>query len=60
MGQILEVKVISIDEDNKVRLSRKALEERPASAPEAEGSDQYPRRKTYHRDDRPPRNKYRT
>ncbi len=60
MGQILEVKVISIDEDNKVRLSRKALEERPASASEPEGSDRYPRRKTYRREDRRPRNKYRT
>ena len=59
MGQILEVKVISIDEDNKVRLSRKVLEERPASGPEPEGSDRNPRPKTYHRDDRPPRNKYR-
>jgi polyribonucleotide nucleotidyltransferase len=52
MGQTLEVKVISIDEDNKVRVSRKALEERPASAPEGEGAEGYPRRRTYHRDDR--------
>ena len=59
LGQTLEVKVISIDEDNKVRVSRKALEERPASAPESERSDNYPRHKTYHRDDRQPRNKYR-
>lgn len=59
MGQTLEVKVISIDEDNKVRVSRKALEERPASAPEGERSDNYPRRKTYHRDDRRPGNKFR-
>ena len=36
MGQMLEVKVISIDEDNKVRVSRKALEERPASMPESD------------------------
>ena len=59
MGQTLEVKVISIDEDNKVRVSRKALEERPASAPEGEGSENYQRPKTYRQDDRPPRNKFR-
>ena len=53
MGQMLEVKVISIDEDNKVRVSRKALEERPASMPESghEG-DRYPRRKPRGRDPR--------
>jgi polyribonucleotide nucleotidyltransferase len=60
MGQTLEVKVISIDEDNKVRVSRKALEERPASAPEGERPEGYNRRKTYHRDDRRPRNKFRS
>jgi len=57
MGQILEVKVISIDEDNKVRVSRKALEERPASLP-PEGEN-YPRRKNYQPDGRRPRNKFR-
>jgi polyribonucleotide nucleotidyltransferase len=60
MGQTLEVKVISIDEDNKVRVSRKALEERPASAPEGDRPEGYNRRKTYHRDDRRPRNKFRS
>jgi polyribonucleotide nucleotidyltransferase len=60
MGQTLEVKVISIDEDNKVRVSRKALEERPASAPEGERPEGYNRRKTDHRDDRRPRNKFRS
>jgi polyribonucleotide nucleotidyltransferase len=60
MGQMLEVKVISIDEDNKVRVSRKALEERPSSAPESERErDGYPRRKPYHRDDRRPGNRRR-
>jgi polyribonucleotide nucleotidyltransferase len=57
MGQILEVKVISIDEDNKVRVSRKALEERPASLP-PEG-EKYPRRKSYQSGERHPRNKFR-
>ena len=44
MGQMLEVKVISIDEENKVRVSRKALE--PAPGPSTEGGgerDAYPR-----------------
>jgi polyribonucleotide nucleotidyltransferase len=60
MGQMLEVKVISIDEDNKVRVSRKALEEGPASTPESDREkDGYPRRKQYQHDDRPPVNKRR-
>ncbi|MFW6132041.1 MAG: S1 RNA-binding domain-containing protein, partial [Candidatus Aminicenantaceae bacterium] len=29
MGQIVKVKVISIDENNKIRLSKKALERKP-------------------------------
>jgi polyribonucleotide nucleotidyltransferase len=57
MGQILEVKVISIDEDNKVRVSRKALEERPASLP-PEG-EKSPQRKNYRPGERRPRNKFR-
>jgi predicted RNA-binding protein with RPS1 domain len=60
MGQMLEVKVISIDEDNKVRVSRKALEEGPASTPESDREkDGYPRRKQYQSDDRRPANKRR-
>jgi polyribonucleotide nucleotidyltransferase len=58
MGQVLEVKVISIDEDNKVRVSRKALEERTGPPPEPE---KYPRRREYHQPDgrdRRPRNRY--
>ncbi len=57
MGQILEVKVISIDEDNKVRVSRKALEERPDSLPPEGEKD--PRRKNYQPSERRPRNKFR-
>jgi polyribonucleotide nucleotidyltransferase len=60
MGQMLEVKVISIDEDNKVRVSRKALE--PAPGPSSEpgaGRDAYPRRKPYRRDDHRPGDKRR-
>jgi polyribonucleotide nucleotidyltransferase len=60
MGQTLEVKVISIDEDNKVRVSRKALEERPASAPPDDGPERPHRRRPYHRGEHPPRNKYRS
>lgn len=60
MGQMLEVKVISIDEDNKVRVSRKALEEASGSTPESDrGKDSSPPRKPYHRDDRRPGDKRR-
>jgi polyribonucleotide nucleotidyltransferase len=60
MGQMLEVKVISIDEENKVRVSRKALE--PAPGPSTEGGgerDAYPRQKPFRRDDRRPGDKRR-
>jgi len=58
MGQMLEVKVISIDEDNKVRISRKALEEGPSPTPESgQEKDSYQRRKPYPRDDRRPPNR---
>jgi polyribonucleotide nucleotidyltransferase len=56
MGQVLEVKVINIDEDNKVRLSRKALEEQPGTAPQ---ENKQSRGKGYQRDGHRPRNKYR-
>jgi polyribonucleotide nucleotidyltransferase len=60
MGQMLEVKVISIDEDNKVRVSRKALEPAPGPSQEPGGEkDSYPRRKPYLRDDRRPGDKRR-
>ena len=60
MGQMLEVKVISIDEDNKVRVSRKALESAPGPSSESGGErEAYPRRKPYHRDDRRPGDKRR-
>jgi polyribonucleotide nucleotidyltransferase len=61
IGQMLEVKVISIDEDNKVRVSRKALEERPASLPDSDQEkDRQPRQKRPHsRDPRRPRNRSR-
>jgi len=57
IGQILEVKVISIDEDNKVRVSRKALEERPATLPQER--EKGPRRKSYSPSDRSRRNRFR-
>ena len=60
MGQMLEVKVISIDEDNKVRVSRKALEEAPGTTPESDRErDHNPQGKQYHRDDRRPGDKRR-
>ncbi|MFZ2055327.1 MAG: polyribonucleotide nucleotidyltransferase [Candidatus Aminicenantales bacterium] len=60
MGQMLEVKVISIDEDNKVRVSRKALEEPPASMPDSDrGGDRFPGRKPHDRNPRGPRNRSR-
>ena len=61
LGQVLEVKVISIDEENKVRVSRKALEEPPACPP-GEGQGQGPgesdRPRGHHDRDRRPRNRY--
>jgi polyribonucleotide nucleotidyltransferase len=60
MGQMLEVKVITIDEDNKVRVSRKALEAAPGPSAEPGGEKEaYPPRKPYHRDDRRPGDKRR-
>jgi polyribonucleotide nucleotidyltransferase len=60
MGQMLEVKVISIDEDNKVRVSRKALEEASGSTPESDREkDGYRPQRPYHRDDRRPGNRRR-
>jgi polyribonucleotide nucleotidyltransferase len=53
LGQVLEVKVISIDEENKVRVSRKALEQAPA---DGERTDDKPRE--HHDRDRRPRNRY--
>jgi len=60
MGQMLEVKVISIDEDNKVRVSRKALEPSPPPGSES-GADgpPYPKRKPHPHDDRNPRDRRR-
>jgi polyribonucleotide nucleotidyltransferase len=54
LGQVLEVKVISIDEENKVRVSRKAMEQ-PAGPP-AEG-EKADRPRGYHDRDRRPRNR---
>jgi polyribonucleotide nucleotidyltransferase len=56
LGQVLEVKVISIDEENKVRVSRKALEEAPCPPAGGEGADSKPRE--HHDRDRRPRNRY--
>jgi polyribonucleotide nucleotidyltransferase len=55
LGQVLEVKVISIDEENKVRVSRKALEEPAGPPPGGENADG-PR--GHHDHDRRPRNRY--
>jgi polyribonucleotide nucleotidyltransferase len=57
LGQVLEVKVISIDEDNKVRVSRKALEEQPTS-PLPEGEKAQKPKGDYHDRGRRPRNRY--
>jgi len=56
LGQVLEVKVISIDEENKVRVSRKALEQ-PAGPPE-EGGEKAPRPREHQDRDRRPRNRF--
>ncbi len=60
LGQVLEVKVISIDEENKVRVSRKALEQAPACPPgEGQGEGDKPAGpRGYHERDRRPRNRY--
>jgi polyribonucleotide nucleotidyltransferase len=55
LGQVLEVKVISIDEENKVRVSRKALEE-PTAPPQ--GGEEHGRPQPSHDRDRRPRNRY--
>jgi polyribonucleotide nucleotidyltransferase len=73
MGDVLDVKVTNIDEEGKVRLSKKALEEPPPGTPEGEesapggqpsGPPPYKKR-PYSRDhgndrggDRRPRNRY--
>jgi polyribonucleotide nucleotidyltransferase len=57
LGQVLEVKVISIDEENKVRVSRKALEEPPAGGPEEGAKHERPPGGSHDRDRRP-RNRY--
>ncbi len=57
IGQTIEVKVLKVDEDNKIRLSRKALEERP-EAPASPHQQRYPRRQDY-RGDRRSHNKFR-
>ncbi len=60
MGQMLEVKVISIDEDNKVRVSRKALEERPATMPDSDRNPKdFQRRKPHGRNPRRSRDRSR-
>jgi polyribonucleotide nucleotidyltransferase len=56
LGQVLEVKVITIDEENKVRVSRKALEEQTGPPQDAE-KFQKPRDGSHDRDRRP-RNRY--
>lgn len=51
IGQSVTVKVISIDEDHKIRLSKKALEPPPPSAPAGESPSEqkpYRRRGFYH------------
>lgn len=57
IGQTIEVKVLKVDEDNKIRLSRKALEERPERAA-GQDEPRYPRRRSY-RDERRSHNKFR-
>ena len=59
MGQIMTVKVVNIDEDNKVRLSKKALEEPPAQSDQQDRSDRPPHQsRPPHRRDSGPDNRY--
>lgn len=55
LGQTVTVKVISIDEDNKIRLSKKALEERNSQPHEPDQSHQ---QKPHFFGNRRPRNKF--
>lgn len=53
VGDMLEVKVLSIESDGKIRLSRKALTPRPEGmGPETSGRDSGPRRPSGDRGDR--------
>lgn len=62
MGQIVNVKVLNIDEDNKIKLSMKALEEdtRPPHERERDRErEPYPKKQSpYHRSDRDRRNRF--
>jgi polyribonucleotide nucleotidyltransferase len=62
LGQIINVKVLNIDEDNKIKLSMKALQEdtRPPDERERDGArEPYPKKhSSYRRPDRDRRDKY--
>jgi len=59
MGQIMTVKVVNIDEDNKVRLSKKALEEPPEQSDRQDRSDRpSDQSRPPHRRDSGPDNRY--
>ncbi len=62
LGQIINVKVLNIDEDNKIKLSMKALQEdtRPQNERERDRErEPYPKKNSsYRRPDRDRRNKY--
>jgi polyribonucleotide nucleotidyltransferase len=55
LGQTVKVKVLAVDEDNKIKLSKKALEPRPSGSMD----DNQPYRKKYsNQEDRKKRNRY--
>jgi polyribonucleotide nucleotidyltransferase len=60
MGQIVNVKVLNIDEDNKIKLSMKALVEdtRPPQEKERERESFAKKPSPYHRSDRDRRNRF--
>jgi polyribonucleotide nucleotidyltransferase len=57
LGQVIKVKVITIDEDNKIRLSKRALEpgsENPEGAPGPTDADRAPTERNYRDQSRRP------
>jgi len=55
LGQTVKVKVLAVDEDNKIKLSKKALESRP---PRAEDDNRSYKRKYSNHDDRKFKNRF--
>ena len=55
LGQTVKVKVLAVDEDNKMKLSKKALEPRPTGS---EDNNQPYKKKYSYQDNRKNKNRY--